>query len=867
MLPSSMIIQTGSHSYALTQPNSLGSVSQPPSSSPFFRLHARTLSGFLSILSACLLAMEAHAELPTARLDSLLPPGAKRGATVEVTAAGLDLDDATGIRFSEPGITGTILPGAANKAKVMIASNVPPGMYEARWVGRFGVSNPRMFVVSESTEFMNPGTNHSAVTAMPMALGNTVNGRISAAKSDYFKFNGRQGQTIVVDCIAPEIDSKLEVALWLHDKQGHEVARLRRDCTLRYLVPRDGEYVIRVHDFLNRGGDAFFYRLTVSLRPHIAYTTPSAAQVGTNRFFVLHGWNLPGGIIEKEERLGGLPVQGIRVPINFSSHLPTASTIKASTQLNAAGMGLEAFTYQLRATNGVSNPSLLSVASAPVLIEQEPNNIPSQSQVITTPVDVSGLFRGHSDSDWYQFEGKKGQSWIIEVVSQRLGFPTDAALLTQRVTRDAKGAEQISDVQEAYDSDPGISSPDFRSASGDPSLRLDIKEDGIYRVLVHDQSSVPREDILRPYRLVIRPPSPDFRLVAMPVPPPAVAKDSKELKTWTPLLRKNGVLAIRIMAFRIDGFDQPISVEAEGLPPGVHSIGARIAADSKSTILLLSADESVTNWTGALKLIGKTVTAQGETKREARSATLVWSVASYEADTVRTRVSDDLALAVRSDDSEPLSIRLGTTASINIVPGSKVSLPVTLQRRGDFGANLKLRLVGHPALGAGKEIDIDKAATNGVFELDLGQTKIPEGEHRLHVETQTSFSIPRSASALAAAEAVKASSDKSIPVTKEQIEKAQAEVAEAKKALEKVEVEAKTAPDKQPAVKPAQETVAERTRRVEALTKDLASQTQAKATAEERIKIFAKREFNDLFYSMPVLLKVTAPKTAQKGTP
>ncbi|MBI1842558.1 MAG: hypothetical protein HYR88_17100 [Verrucomicrobia bacterium] len=821
----------------------------------------------LPLLSLCWLALAVSAELPTARIDSLFPAGGRRGTAFEATAAGVDLDDPAALRFSAPGITAQFAPGATTKAKITIASNVPPGVYEARWVGRFGVSNPRIFSVGDFPELTNPGTNHALATAMPIALGTTINGKATAAKADFFRFNARQGQMIIAECAGPEIDSKLEVALWLHDKAGHEVARVRRDTTLRYLAPRDGEYTLRLHDFLNRGGDAFFYRLTVSTRPHIAYATPAAAQPGTNRMFVFHGWNLPGGVTEKDELLGGQPVQAIRVPITVPGGSGGSPPARASKELVAAGSGLDTFTHQVRATNGFSNPVLLSIASSPVQAEQEPNNTAAQAQVLSPPLEVSGLFRGRSDQDWYQFEGKKGQTWIVEVVAQRLGVSADPALVAQRVMRDAKGVEQAADVQEGYDSDAGIGGQDFRSATGDPSVRFDVKEDGVYRLLVRDQSTVPRDDIMRPYRLIVRAPTPDFRLVAMPVPPPAVAKDSKELKAWTSVLRKNGVIAIRVMAFRIDGFDQPIIVQAEGLPPGVRCEETRIAADAKSTLLLLHADETATNWTGALKLYGKTVTSQGESRRECRSATLVWSVGSYETETVRTRVSEDLALAVRPEESEPLSLVLGGSPSLTVAPGAKFSLPVVIRRTAEFPANLKLRLVGHPSLGAGKEIDVDKAATNAVFEIDLAQTKIPEGEHWLHVESQATFSAPRSAAALASAETAKSEADKALPATKDQLEKAKAEIPEAKKAVEKAEAEAKAAPEKQPAVKQAQESLAEKTRRVESLVRQVESQTQSKTSSEERIKAFAKREFNDAFYSMPVILKIAAPKTAQKANP
>jgi hypothetical protein len=49
---------------------------------------------------------------------------------------------------------------------------------------------------------------------------------------------------------------------------------------------------------------------------------------------------------------------------------------------------------------------------------------------------------------------------LIEVVSQRLGLPTSPFVLIQRVTKDDKGKEQASDVQEFYASDNNIGGAD-----------------------------------------------------------------------------------------------------------------------------------------------------------------------------------------------------------------------------------------------------------------------------------------------------------------------------------------------------------------------------------------------------------------------
>src|SRR5262245_354763 len=109
-----------------------------------------------SALLTLLLASPAFAQLPSTRLASIFPPGSKAGETVEVVIAGADLDDVAELHFSHPGITAKpklAVPGpfdkgpqaVANTFVVAAAANVPVGSYEARAIGRYGISNPRVF--------------------------------------------------------------------------------------------------------------------------------------------------------------------------------------------------------------------------------------------------------------------------------------------------------------------------------------------------------------------------------------------------------------------------------------------------------------------------------------------------------------------------------------------------------------------------------------------------------------------------------------------------------------------------------------------------------------------------------------------------
>src|SRR4029079_8545373 len=122
---------------------------------------------FVTICIFAALASRAFAQLPTTQLTSVFPPGGQQGARVEVTIAGADLDDCSRLVFSHSGIAAEQKTAAATELEpwrratkqsiVKIAGDVPPGVYEVRAQGRFGLSNPRAFVVGSSQEIIDEG--------------------------------------------------------------------------------------------------------------------------------------------------------------------------------------------------------------------------------------------------------------------------------------------------------------------------------------------------------------------------------------------------------------------------------------------------------------------------------------------------------------------------------------------------------------------------------------------------------------------------------------------------------------------------------------------------------------------------------------
>src|SRR5688572_7931982 len=126
------------------------------------------LAHFRFILIFTLLGFSmAEAQLPVARLLTVFPSGGQIGTTFEVSLSGADLDELAELRFSDTNVsakaknhpeTGFNEP---NKFVVTVSSNALPGLAEVRAVGRFGISNPRAFVIGQWPEAAEKGGNHT----------------------------------------------------------------------------------------------------------------------------------------------------------------------------------------------------------------------------------------------------------------------------------------------------------------------------------------------------------------------------------------------------------------------------------------------------------------------------------------------------------------------------------------------------------------------------------------------------------------------------------------------------------------------------------------------------------------------------------
>lgn len=698
--------------------------------------------GVLALVAAgglAVTARPAHAQLAHARLYSIFPPGGQAGSEVEVKISGADLDEVHTLRFTHPGITATQqmteADGVRKKAEptpgefvVKVADNVPAGIYEVRAAGRFGISNPRTFVVGTREELIEEGRPHSPAEAIPLEQGATVNGQADRDRVDYYRLPLKKGEEVLIECYGQKIDSRIDPALVLFDPAGRELTRahntVRRDAVLNFTAARDGDYLVGVYDFLYGGGAQYPYRLNCDAGLYVdAVFPPVAMSAGKPQQVTIYGRNLPGGRPIAGPLTTRRPLEQATVKIDFPPAAADDDRVQSLLPPRCVSAGGRSVSLNLAGDK--TNRVTLYTAAAPVVVEREPANNDDPQQV-SVPCEYVGQFYPARDRDTVEFTAKAGDVYWIEVFAHRLGASSDPRLLIERVVENNEGeaeAKQVAVVDDPQYDDDGET---FHTGSYDPSYRLDVKEDGVYRLRLTDLYGSTRNDPRVMYRLVIQKQQPDFQLVAFPRP----TKNRNDTYPKSTVLRRGGHAAVQLRVIRRAGFSGQVEITAEGLPQGVTCQPATIGARVGRGWLVFSADDKAPAWSGAVKITGKANIDGREVVREARGGTLLWDVDRNGLPVAR--LTRRLGLAVIDAEQAPLVIEAGDGQPIETSPGATVKIPVKVGKHGEVKGNVALTVVN-------LHRDIRAQAGNvkgdsGEVSLELRTDRMPLGDYSFFVQ-------------------------------------------------------------------------------------------------------------------------------------
>lgn len=474
---------------------------------------------------------------------SMLPPGGKAGSTVPVTIAGVRLTGANGFWCEHPGITAKLKPEGATdtvvQADLVVAANVPPGLYQWRLLAERGASPPKLLAISTGPSEVEKEPNDNPEQAQPLPIEGAISGSLEKYQDiDFYKITGKSGDRILILAQAQMLGVPADLAIAVVDRQGKPIALgkdfLQGDPYIDFTFPTEGDFFVQVWNLAPGDQPGRIYRLTATKTPILQYVFPAGGQRGKPV-------NLQVGAIDPGNSLGGKAdgaYHELAVPFTIPADAPLHLPFRVPGKLSL-------------------NALPLAVSDIPEINEVEPNNDAKSAQVVPVPVVINGRFPTRGDIDFFKVKGTKGQKLIFDVEAQSLGYKGDLV-----VTVFDEGGKQLAENNDRTPTDL------------DPRLEFPVPADGDY--IVRLQEVVPQRCIGPKfiYRMTIREPIPDFKVTSS-----------------TPtIFMKPGDGAVAVDVERIDGFDGDVTATIEGLPGDVKAEPATIPkGQNKGAIKVIAA--------------------------------------------------------------------------------------------------------------------------------------------------------------------------------------------------------------------------------------------------------------------------------------
>lgn len=644
----------------------------------------RTTCGIAIALAALVGTRDARAQVLLERsredvpqVTHVQPTGLALGKTVEVVLTGLRLEGLSGILGPEGVRLVRVISIEEKQARVEleVGEGAAAGIHPLHFLCKAGLSNPRMIRLESLPQLVEQEDNNTLEKASAISVPCAVSGVLTMTDVDCYQFEVVGGQTVSFEVEARRLGSALRPVLTLYDARGRELTRaagrplsIAPDTRLTYTFPSPGKYTLKVHDLAYQGADFGVYQLRVG------------AKVGVVSMFPLGGR------------------RGSKVAVHIETD-DRATAMDREVDLTGS-VDWRRARFSIPTPDGeVTSPAWFAVGEDPESIEQEPNDEPAQANRVETPVSINGRLEAPGDRDCYVFHATAGGRLQIRVLASDLGTPVDAIV----TLRDSSGAEVIAaDDREPVPRDAPVVRPVFSIPPvSDPVIDFVPTAEDDYVLLIDDLYA--RGGPGYAYRIEMSAPRPDFELIAQPglaAPSngqqPAQPQGQRVLDqfagegTGAMTLDRGGSGTILVRAFR-QGYDGPITITAENLPPGVRANPTLIAAGQNETTITFIADFEAQNLASYVRILGTAQVDQSTLVRNAMqpvvlSALPMNGVAQQELAYIAVGVSQQGAeLAVRGELAAPLA------------QGTATQLKVTVQRREGIVGDVAIRILNPPA--------------------------------------------------------------------------------------------------------------------------------------------------------------------------
>jgi hypothetical protein len=525
--------------------------------------------------------------------------------------------------------------------KITLAADAPLGDREIRLKANLGLTNPMKFQVGRVPEINEKEPNDRVPEkAIEIAHPFVLNGQVMPGDLDKFRFRAKKGERLVAAAaarslmpyLADAVPGWFQATLSLRNAKGDEVAyaddnRFDPDPVIACAIPEDGEYVLEIKDSIFRGREDFVYRITVGEVPYLAGVFPLGGRAGVQTTIDVMGWNLP------------------KKNLTLTPDGPTPGILPIAVDKG----------------DRISNFVPFAIDTLPECMEVESNDGLATAQKVEMPIVINGRIGRAGDRDLFRFEGRSGETMVVEVTARRLHSPLDSIV---RVF-DATGK------QVAFNDDFDDKGSGLITHQADSRVECVLPASGAYIVSVADTQG--KGDETYAYRCRISPRRPSYELRVVP----------SSLN-----LRAGAAAPLTVFAFRRDGFDGEIAVELQDAPKGFVLTGGRIPkGEDKVRLTLLSPPEG-TNHAVRLKMQGVATILGREVRRPAVPADDMMQAFFY-----RHLVPAETLLAnvVSRGFRSPPPPRLLADGPVRIPAGGTVPVRVLVPGRS-YVRNLQLEL-------------------------------------------------------------------------------------------------------------------------------------------------------------------------------
>lgn len=492
------------------------------------------------------------------KLETVVPRGGQRGTEIVVNVTAADVGDEAKLVFSAPGVRSE--KAGKNAFKVWIAEDARLGDCDVRVVDGQGMSNPRIFTITDVPVILEhePNDNPNAAQSLPIPC--VVEAAFQkGADVDFFAIGDRGGQ-VEIELESTRLDS------------------LAKAVKTAYGTQVSGRHVVRVVESAHAGGGDRWYRFSVLDGPQVRAFFPPVVPVGSADVTLQLLEETPGDVGRTtKDQAQRRTVREVQLDATHAERLP----------------GLQPFGFAVRYRPPQSRRDLhVRVTDLPIVIEQEESNDqPSDAQTLTWPCEIVGRFELRADRDWYRFNASKGDRIFLEAQSPIQAMDLEIAV------HDAKG-KRLATLDDAET--PKTFPAEYALRSKAPIGVWSAPADGEYQMVVRDLQGGIAYGLDHIYWVTMERAGDSVQ---------AFALEPDDASGW--MVPRGGSTVIQVASPRWRGFAGPLEVRAKSVPAGLVVTPAWIpkGADVGYLVVAAAGDAEATVYDLDLE-----VAADGETK-------------------------------------------------------------------------------------------------------------------------------------------------------------------------------------------------------------------------------------------------------------